>query len=298
VSYVAEAECVRQLFTGVRALDDVSIWVQKGLHLLVGPNGSGKTTLLRVLTGALRPTRGFVRVLGMDPFKETRMLMKRVGVAYDKHSLPRWAKGINFMRFAAQAKGLGDLKDILGIIKAFGVDSYWEREISTYSAGMYQKLVLSQAFLGDPELVILDEPTSDLDRHAKDVFRQLVKDGLERGTTFILATHLIEEYGSPTHMTVMNRGRVLASGDVAELAEMHGAASLVIGVEDPLAAARVLRDRAPFPITLMGDRIEVKAGRGDLDRILRILEEAKVDHEYKGLSIDYRAIYANLLAIS
>ncbi len=190
---VIVARGVRKVYWPNVALDDVSLSIDvPGVHLLVGPNGSGKSTLLSILAGAERPTKGYVRVLGFDPWRDSSKLASRVKALLDRASLPVWMPCIDVVRVAGSIAGVSwsEVREIAGVL---GVDVYWERPYGAYSTGMKRKCLLLLAFTGYPEVLMLDEPFQALDMPSREVVVDLITERAGRKTTVLVATHMIPE---------------------------------------------------------------------------------------------------------
>jgi len=287
-------------FGPVDALQDITLHVTVGqVHALLGPNGSGKSTLTKLLSGRLHPTQGTVRVLGLDPREEMKTLNRRVGILYENHPLPGWATARDLLRFAAKAKGLSHpAEEAEKAARAFGVDRFWTRKIGTYSAGMHQRTSLAQAFLGDPEVFILDEPTSSLDVEATRIFSGWMLEQQERGKTILLTTHTAEALQSVTHLTVLMSGRIVASGPAAELAHEHHAYSTFLKPERLIETVEALRTLGIERVTLNQAQIEVSRSMSELQPALTKLDNMGMRYEVLGERIDYWITYGRILQSS
>ncbi len=282
-------------FRNVEALASVSLSVPSGsLFLLLGPNGSGKTTLVNLLTGVLRCTRGTVRVLGEDPYWAPHRLASRVGVAFEDHRLPPWATAEQYLRFAAQARGIhDDAWKTAG--RAFGIDEYWKREMGTYSAGMSKRVALAQAWLGNPELLLLDEPFSNLDAEGRLLVADLLHVRSSEGRTTLLATHLAESEAPPTHLAFLLNGRLAVSGSLGELAERFGARSVSFPFESPIEGARLLLAAGLKEVTVTDERIRVQGNQREIQTVADALKIAGLTSEPSEESVDIWSIYRSVL---
>jgi ABC-2 type transport system ATP-binding protein len=282
-------------FRNVEALASVSLSVPSGsLFLLLGPNGSGKTTFVNLLTGVLRATRGTVRVLGEDPYWAPHLLASRVGVAYEDHRLPPWATAEQYLRFAARARGHHDgAWEAAG--RAFGIDKYWKREMGTYSAGMRKRVALAQAWLGNPELLLLDEPFSNLDAGGRLLVADLLHTRSSEGRTTLLATHLAESEAPPTHLAFLLNGRLAVSGSLEELAERYGARSTTFPFESPIEGARLLLAAGVKEVTVADGRLRVRGDRREIETAAEALKGAGLTSEPSEESYDIWSIYRSVL---
>ena len=206
----------------VTALDDVSLELTAGrVHLLVGPNGAGKTTLLRVLAGLARPTEGSVRILGR-PFYSLQRPAQVVGACLDPIRLPSLRSGRQHLACLTTAARLplrraDDVLDMVGLPAAVAA-----RRAGTYSLGTRQRLTLAAALLGDPQVIVLDEPTTGLDVHGVAWLRRQLREWASAGRTVLVASHSLTELAPMAdRVLVLDRGRLAREADRAELG--HGA---------------------------------------------------------------------------
>jgi len=190
---VIEARGLTKRYLFTVALDNVSFDIEgSGLTIVVGPNGSGKSTLLSILAGAERPSSGYVRVLGLDPWRDSSKLAPRVRALLDRVSLPVWLPCIDIARATAKITRT-PWQEILGVAEALGVDTYWERPYGAYSTGMRRKCLLLLALTGKPEVIMLDEPFQALDMKSRETIVDMISERAEKGTTVLVATHIIPE---------------------------------------------------------------------------------------------------------
>ncbi|MDT7866637.1 MAG: ATP-binding cassette domain-containing protein [Desulfurococcales archaeon] len=190
---VIVAKRIRKVYWPNVALDDVDLSIEgPGVHVIVGPNGSGKSTLLSILAGAERPSSGYARVLGLDPWRDSSKLAPRVRALLDRVSLPVWLPCIDIARATAKITRT-PWQEILGVAEALGVDTYWERPYGAYSTGMRRKCLLLLAFTGKPEVIMLDEPFQALDMKSRETIVDMISEKAEKGTTVLVATHIIPE---------------------------------------------------------------------------------------------------------
>ncbi|MDT4921209.1 MAG: type transport system ATP-binding protein [Pseudonocardiales bacterium] len=232
---------VKEYAGGYRAVDDVSIRVERGQVVgLLGPNGAGKTTVLRVLVGLITPTSGSVHVFG-QPVVPGAPVLARVGAFIEGPGfLPHLTGRENLRLFwAATGRPEPDAEFDLALDIA-GLGQSIDRRVRAYSHGMKQRLGIAQAMLGLPEVLVLDEPTNGLDPPQIAEMREVLQDYARTGRTVLVSSHLLAEVEQTcTHVVVMHKGRLIAAGPTAEIA---GAGGVQLAVEDPDAAARVLAD--------------------------------------------------------
>ena len=216
---VVELEGVRRTFGGVVALDGLTLRVLPAtVTVLLGPNGAGKTTAVRMLTGALPPERGSVRVFGLDPAEHGEAVRRRCGVVSAKSALYDRLSGFDNLRYAAELHGLGASAPIEASAARFGIDDALGLRVAGYSTGMKTRLALARAILHDPDLLLLDEPTSGLDPESSHAVLRLIDEMAAGGKTVVMCTHLLlEAEGLADQVVMLEGGRDLVSGTPEEL---------------------------------------------------------------------------------
>jgi ABC-2 type transport system ATP-binding protein len=270
---VVALDTVHRAFGPVPALAGLSLAVPaRRITVLLGPNGAGKTTAIRMITGALGPDRGTVRVFGLDPAGagEGEEVRRRCGVVSAKPALYDRLSGWDNLAYAAALYGLGSAMD--GPIRAasarFGIDHALDQQVGGYSTGMKTRLALARSVLHRPELLLFDEPTSGLDPESSHAVLELIREMTAEGTTVVMCTHLLlEAEGLADHVVVMDAGADLVAGTPADLAERYWPGAVVrIGAEDPAA----LDALAGLPGVLGGewrDDRSLAVRLDDLDRV-------------------------------
>jgi len=199
----------------IRALDGVSLEVPKGAVFgILGPNGSGKTTLLGVVMDVLKTNRGKYLWFGETPNENHR---KQIGTLLETPNFYHYLSGERNLIIAAEIKGR-DKKDIPEILERVKLTNRKNSKFSTYSLGMKQRLALASALLGNPRVLVLDEPTNSLDPVGIAETRDLIRNLSKEGKTIILASHLLDEVEKVcTHVAILQKGRVITSGHVDEV---------------------------------------------------------------------------------
>jgi ABC-2 type transport system ATP-binding protein len=204
-------------FGSLRAVDGLSMTLPRGnLVALLGPNGAGKTSTLDVCTGFARPDSGTVRVLGLDPWKQSRSLRPRIGVmlqAGGAHAAARVGEMLTVIaRCSARPLDPKWLLDTLGLSDAA------RTPVRRLSGGQLQRLSLAMALVGRPELLFLDEPTAGMDPQARHLVWELLRSVRRDGVSVLLTTHLLDEAELlADRVVIIDHGRVVAEGAPAEL---------------------------------------------------------------------------------
>ncbi|WP_017591105.1 ATP-binding cassette domain-containing protein [Nocardiopsis potens] len=227
---------------GHRALDGVDLRIDGGMLGLLGANGAGKTTLMRVLTGTVRPTSGRVAVGGHDLATGAGRTAAKRMIGYLPQELTPYPDltGREFLDYLALLKGVGGRRArrarIDGLLAQVGLEEEGGRRIAGYSGGMRRRIGIAQSLLGDPRLIIVDEPTAGLDPEERMRFRSLLA-SLGRDRTVLLSTHILDDVGqSCPHAAVLDRGRVVFQGRTGELAQAAAGRAFEVPADAPLPA--------------------------------------------------------------
>ncbi len=206
-------------------VDGLDLAVPQGLCFgLLGPNGAGKTTTLRMLLGLTAPSAGSLRVLGHDMPAEARALRARVGVVPQFDGLdPDFTVAENLITYARYFGLRGDQRQrIEALLRFANLEGRADAPIATLSGGMKRRLSLARALVNDPELVVLDEPTTGLDPQARQHVWQRLRRLKEEGRTLILTTHYMEEAERLCdRLAIVDHGKLVADGPPAELIARH-----------------------------------------------------------------------------
>jgi ABC-2 type transport system ATP-binding protein len=258
-----QARQLAKWFGPVVALSEVSFDIGPGVTALLGPNGSGKSTLMRLLCGLAAPSRGTVRVFGEDP-RSNPALARRIGIApqgdrpFERESL------FGFVRTAAVLCGLENPEAAaLDAIDAVELDPADKRPLGSFSKGMRQRAKLAQAIVGDPDLLILDEPLEGLDPRQRAGAIALIGDLTKRGKTVVVSSHVLEEverFGS--RILVIAQGRILAEGpypSIRELLDDRPHRIRVVTDRPGSLAASLLQSGAVSAARVKGPAIEVES---------------------------------------
>ena len=211
---VIQAERVTKRYGAETALEGIDLEVEEGAGIilgLLGPNGAGKTTLLEILEGLRAPSGGRVRVLGLDPTVEPRRLRERIGVQLQATAtIPELTVAETLRLFAAFYPRVLSLGEVLGRV---ALEDKARARVGSLSGGQRQRLALGLAMLHDPELLLLDEPTTGLDPLARRALHEIVRDLRARGKTIVLVSHYVEEIEQlADRVVVMSAGAILADG--------------------------------------------------------------------------------------
>ncbi len=202
-------------YGNIRALNGVSFVVPKGsVFGILGPNGSGKTTLLGIVTDIIKATSGVVLFNGQAPSADGR---KHIGTLLETPNFYHYLSAERNLRIAAEIKQKG--KDQIGdVLQKVALYERRDSKFSTYSLGMKQRLAIASALLGNPDVLIFDEPTNGLDPVGIAEIRELILRLAAGGKTIIMASHLLDEVEKVcTHVAILKKGNLLTAGAVNEV---------------------------------------------------------------------------------
>ncbi|ALI98214.1 ABC transporter ATP-binding protein [Rufibacter tibetensis] len=199
----------------VQALDQLSINVPEGsIYGLLGPNGSGKTTTLGIVLDVINASAGTFQWFGQPISKNTK---RRIGALLETPNFYPYLSGEENLRLSADVKGV-DHARIPGVLQTVGLAQRKDNKFKGYSLGMKQRLAIGAALLGDPEVLVLDEPTNGLDPEGIAEVRQLILSIASQGKSIVLASHLLDEVEKVcTHMAVLRSGKLKAEGPVSSI---------------------------------------------------------------------------------
>ena len=238
---------MRRHFGQVEALAGLSFEVpENSITVLLGPNGAGKTTAIRMITGALKPDSGSVRVFGLDPDVDGEEVRSRCGVVSAKPALYDRLCGFDNLAYSAELYGLGRGEKVADRIRAaahrFGIEHALDSHVGGYSTGMKTRLALARSILHEPELLLFDEPTSGLDPESSHAVLEMIREMTADGRTVLMCTHLLmEAEGLAEQIIVLEDGDDIVSGTPLELTRRFWPNAVVrLAAEDPatLEAAR------------------------------------------------------------
>jgi ABC-2 type transport system ATP-binding protein len=273
-----EASGLTKAYGRHRGIVDLDLEVQPGeVFGYLGPNGAGKTTTIRLLLDYIRPTRGTVRVLGRGAHDESLEIRRLVGYLPGDLRLYSSLSGRELIAYFASLRG-GVAQSRVDEL-AQRLDCDLSREIRTLSSGNRQKLGLIQAFMSDPDLLILDEPTNGLDPLVQQTFYELVREARAAGRTVFLSSHVLPEVERVCdRVGILRDGRLVAVERIADL-RSRAIRRLEIGFSgpvspEPFAAVAGIRD-----LTIVGDTLRCTVV-GTMDSILK----AAAQHEIRTLT--------------
>jgi ABC-2 type transport system ATP-binding protein len=278
-SPVLRIDGLTKRYPGVTALDDLTVEVPRGRIGLVGANGAGKTTTFRLLLGLAHPTKGRIEVCGIDVAKDPIAVRARLGYMPEHDCLPLDQTAADVVSTFGELSGLPAraarqrASDILDLV---GLDEARFRPISGFSTGMRQRTKLAQALVGDPELVLLDEPTAGLDPLGREEMLTLVARLGSFGISVLMATHLLDDVQRVCEQVVMlDAGRLVVSGATDSLLERTGIVTVDVGPR----RAELVAGLMTRSLTAAADDgvVEVKVeGDADMDTLRDVIAELEL----------------------
>lgn len=299
-----EVKGLTKYYGATRAIEDVSFNVPEGVVLgFLGPNAAGKSTTMRILTCYTPPSRGTATIAGYDIIKDSLAVRRVIG--YMPETVPLYKDMIvrSYLNFVAEAKGIPSRQRrqaIDSVIQEVGLENVAHRIIGNLSKGYQQRVGLAQALVGDPKVLILDEPTIGLDPRQIIEIRNLVK-SMAGKRTVILCSHILPEVSqSCTHVVIINRGRIVARGTTEELVselerdvksiivvkgdleKIDKALKSIAGVQSVKISRRIDKQQAEFEISYA----KGKDLRADISRAVFLAGGDLLEFRTLGLSLE------------
>ncbi len=242
----------------VTAVDDLDLVVEEGeVYGFLGPNGAGKSTTIDMLLDYARPTDGTVEVLGYDAIAQSDAVSKRVGVLPEGYGLYDRLTGRRNLEFAIEWQDADN--DPAVLLDRVGLDAKdADRPVGDYSKGMTQRLALAMALVGDPELLILDEPSSGLDPNGIRLLREIVREEADSGTTVFFSSHVLGQVEAVCdRVGILDDGELVAVDTVEGLREAAGASSTLELTMAEEATADLVGEKGVSDVEVRGNRLRV-----------------------------------------
>jgi ABC-type multidrug transport system ATPase subunit len=200
----------------IQALKGVDLAVPSGMFGLLGPNGSGKTTLMKIVATLLEPDAGQVEMQGIDLIRHKDKARSLLGYLPQEFGLYPTLTAEQTLNYLAKLKGVWQVKERQALISALldrvNLSAERKQRVGGFSGGMRQRLGIAQALIGEPELIIVDEPTAGLDPEERVRFHNLLSETVREGTIVILSTHIVSDVSNLcSHMAIIRHGEILAS---------------------------------------------------------------------------------------
>jgi len=269
MSSIIEVRGLRKVYGTFQAVDGLDLTVQAGdVYGFLGPNGAGKSTTIRMMTSLITPTAGTISLFGLDLRTNREAILRRVGAIVERPDFYNYLSARRNLELVGRLSG-ADISTravdrVLGIV---GLAERAASKVKTYSHGMKQRLGIAQALLHNPDLIILDEPTTGLDPHGmKDIRELILSLSADHKKTIFLSSHILPEVElTANRMVIINRGKAIVEGAVQDLLNA-GKLKITISTPDVLRAASALEampliegevQRADGAVVIMAERKHV-----------------------------------------
>ncbi|MEO8556579.1 MAG: ABC transporter ATP-binding protein [Actinomycetota bacterium] len=285
-----EVRNLTKKFGSLTAVDDLSFSVEPGrITGFLGPNGAGKTTTLRMLLGLVRPTNG-IATIGGEPYSEISNPQRVVGSALEATNFHPGRSGRNHLRVLADTAGV-DTKRVDEMLELVGIPAAARQRAGGYSMGMRQRLALAAAMLGDPQVLLLDEPANGLDPEGIRWLRMFLRHLSSQGKTILISSHMLAEVEQTVDdVVIIANGRLIQQGSVADL---HGEKrSIVRTTSAPALVSALIAAGVQATAT---DATMLEAIGDDLARVGDIALAAGLPiHELRANQTDLEALFFEL----
>jgi len=242
---------------GTKALSDINLEIGNGMFGLLGPNGAGKTTLMRILVTLLEPTEGNAIINGFDIKKDRKKIRSILGYLPQKFNTFSKLKTCEFLDYSARLSGIrkgGKRNDAVdAMLETVGLFEARDRMANKLSGGMKRRLGIAQALIGDPKVLIVDEPTTGLDPEERLKFRNLLAEMTHKEIIIILSTHIVGDISSScTDMAMLNDGKLVYNGSPKQLLDDARGHVWLIKAND--SELDVIKEKYPVITTIPSDK--------------------------------------------
>ena len=294
-----QARDLTRRFGSVTAVDHVSLDIQRAhIYGFLGPNGSGKSTTIRMFCGLLLPTSGTVRVLGYDIPRQSEALRTKIGYMTQKFSLWDDLTVLENLRFIARIYTLDKARAarrIDEVLEEFKLKDMCGRLAAAMSGGQRQRLALAAATLHEPDMLMLDEPTSAVDPQSRRDFWESLFALVARGTTILVSTHYMDEAERCHRLAILSQGRVVAEGEPEQLMTDLPLQVIEVQARDTDAARRELHKLPEVrSLAQLGLRLHVLVDRGVSDaagRVRQALSNAGVEAQVEATRANLEDVF-------
>lgn len=206
---------------GFQAINNISLEISNGMFGLLGPNGAGKSSLMKTIVGLQKPTSGSIFFNTVDIIKNPEYIKQNLGFLPQDFGVYPKVSAYDLLDHIAVLKGISDKSQrknqIVSLLEKVNLLDYWNKEVHTFSGGMKQRFGVAQALLGNPKIIIVDEPTAGLDPEERNRFNILLNT-ISQNVIVILSTHLVEDVRNLcSEIAVMNHGQILRKGEPKQL---------------------------------------------------------------------------------
>jgi ABC-2 type transport system ATP-binding protein len=272
---VIQTEKLTKFYGNSRGIEEIDLSVKEGeVFGFLGPNGSGKTTTIRILLDFIRPSSGRARLFGLDAHADSIQIKSRIGYLPGEYGMYEKMKAVEYLQFLGSLRSdkKPPMKDKL--IELFDLDI--SRRIKSFSHGNKQKLALIQAFMHDPELLILDEPTNGLDPLVQQRFYELILELKEHGKTIFFSSHVLSEVEKICdRVAILREGKLVALHEIADLKKFRLKSIEVTFKQEPDESIFLLEGVRKIERNANAVRLLINA---NINGILRKISEYPIDN--------------------
>lgn len=262
-------------------VDRLNMSVEEGeVYGFLGPNGAGKTTTIRMIVGLIKPTKGQIQIIGSDVQNQRARALSQIGAIVENPETYAYMTGRKNLTHYARLAGLNPAetnKRIIEVVKLVKLTERINDKVKTYSLGMRQRLGLAQALLGNPKLLVLDEPTNGLDPAGMREFRDLIREIASAGIAVFVSSHLLSEIQLMCdRVAIIKEGQIITEQNVADLIHRTGR-SVKVSVSDSEKACSVLKEN-DLEVKVTGQSsIQIKTDADKVPRIIKTLVSEDID---------------------
>ncbi len=264
---------LKKSYGKIQAVNGISMSVEQGeIFGFLGPNGAGKTTTIRCMLDVIRPTRGTIRVLGLDAQRDKLELHQHIGYLPGDVHLPGQMTGKQIINYFSRLQGSEPVL-LRDLVARFDVEM--KRPLKGYSKGMRQKIGIVLAFMCDPQVLILDEPTSGLDPLLQKVFNEFLLEEQARGKTIFMSSHIMSEVEKVCHrIAVIRKGELVTVEEVETLREKAGQ-RVTVEFGDPVTEEELTRIPGVSMVKKSNEHYQFNVS-GSMDPLIKALSRHEV----------------------
>ncbi len=280
---VLEIRNLTKRFKNIIAVDNLDLIVYKGdIFGFLGPNGSGKSTTIRMITSLIYPDNGEIFIFNQRLTPNSKNVLRRVGAIVESSDFYLYLTAYKNLEILTRLYGINPTKkQIMEILDLVGLADRWNSKVKTFSHGMKQRLGIAQALIHDPELIILDEPTTGLDPQGMKEIRELIMLlAKEKSKTIFLSSHLLYEIEMvATRMLIINKGKKVIEGKVKELLSKEKA-PYIFNLTDIRKADEILKNVGLIPeidYKILNNSIELHSRKVSAEKLNKIFVESGID---------------------
>jgi ABC-type multidrug transport system ATPase subunit len=269
-------------YSSLQAVSDLNLEVYQGdVFGFLGPNGAGKSTTIRMLLSLIKPTAGEIFIFGKNLREDRNEILKRIGCIIEKPDFYPYLSAEKNIELFARLSGVHPAKNkILEVLEIAGLKGREKDKVKAYSHGMKQRLGIAQTLIHDPELIILDEPTTGLDPQGIIDVRHLIRQlQADHGKTIFLSSHILSEIELiASRMAIISKGKTIVQGSVAELLS---AQDLIVSAEvDNIESASALVKESAWHSkmnTVVNHHLDFSISKKDIPELIRFLENGGIN---------------------